>query len=43
VLWSAFGTGVAFSYSAVLFFLGALVVARVNRPRPGSAQARGAT
>ena len=29
VLWSAFGTGVAFSYSAVLFFLGALVVARV--------------
>ncbi len=29
VLWSAFGTGMAFSYSAVLFFLGALVVARV--------------
>jgi MFS family permease len=30
VLWSAFGTSVAFSYSAMLFFLGAIVVARVN-------------
>ncbi|HSH37262.1 MAG TPA: MFS transporter, partial [Chthoniobacterales bacterium] len=30
VLWSAFGTGVAFGYSAVLFFLGALVVSRVT-------------
>jgi mannose/fructose/N-acetylgalactosamine-specific phosphotransferase system component IID len=29
VLWTAFGTGVAFSYSAVLFFLGAIIVARV--------------
>ena len=30
VLWSAFGTGVAFGYSAVLFFAGALLVARVR-------------
>ncbi|CAA9255562.1 MAG: hypothetical protein AVDCRST_MAG42-2759 [uncultured Chthoniobacterales bacterium] len=30
VLWSAFGTGVAFGYSAVLFFLGALLIARVR-------------
>ena len=30
VLWSAFGTNVAFGYSAVLFFLGALVVSRVH-------------
>ena len=33
VLWSAFGTGVAFSYSAVLFFLGALAVAHVPAGR----------
>lgn len=31
-LWSGFGTGVAFSYSALLFFIGALLVFRV---RPG--------
>ena len=30
VLWSAFGTGVAFGYSAALFFLGALLVLRVR-------------
>ena len=30
LLWSAFGTTVAFGYSAVLFFLGAIVVARVR-------------
>ena len=30
VLWSAFGTGVAFGYSAVLFFLGAIVITRVR-------------
>ena len=30
VLWTAFGTAVAFGYSAVLFFAGALVVARVQ-------------
>jgi len=30
VLWSAFGTEVAFGYSAVLFFAGALVVSRVR-------------
>lgn len=29
VLWSAFGMGVAFSYSAVLFVAGAVLVARV--------------
>jgi hypothetical protein len=33
LLWTAFGTGVAFSYSAVLFFLGALLVARVPSRR----------
>ncbi|MBA2743501.1 MAG: MFS transporter [Chthoniobacterales bacterium] len=31
VLWTAFGTQVAFGYSAILFFLGAVVVSRVNR------------
>ena len=36
VLWSAFGTGVAFSYSAVLFFAGALLVLQV---RPAAAPA----
>ncbi|MCA1658366.1 MAG: MFS transporter [Verrucomicrobiaceae bacterium] len=30
VLWSAFGTAVAFGYSAFLFFIGALVVSRVK-------------
>ena len=30
VLWSAFGTSVAFGYSGVLFFLGALLVLRVH-------------
>jgi len=35
VLWTAFGTGVAFSYSAVLFFLGAIVVLRLPAPRAG--------
>lgn len=30
VLWSAFGTQVAFAYSASLFFLGAVVVSRVK-------------
>jgi MFS family permease len=33
VLWSAFGTEVAFSYSALLFFAGALVVSRVAPER----------
>jgi MFS family permease len=33
-LWSAFGTQIAFSYSGVLFFAGAAVIARVkSRPR----------
>jgi MFS family permease len=34
VLWSAFGSGVAFSYSAVLFALGALLVMRLRSPAP---------
>ncbi len=29
-LWSGFGTGIAFTYSALLFFLGAFVVSRVK-------------
>lgn len=33
VLWTAFGTEVAFGYSAVLFFLGAFVVVRVPASR----------
>lgn len=33
VLWSAYGTEVAFGYSAVLFFAGAIVVARLPRSR----------
>lgn len=37
VLWSAFGTEVAFSYSAILFFAGALLVLRV---RPAAAPAQ---
>ncbi|MEP6822475.1 MAG: MFS transporter [Chthoniobacterales bacterium] len=32
LLWTAFGTAVAFGYSAALFFLGAVVVARVAAP-----------
>ena len=32
-LWSAFGTTVAFSYSAVLFFAGALLVLQLRLPR----------
>ena len=36
LLWTAFGTAVAFGYSAALFFLGAIVVARVSsRPASG--------
>jgi MFS family permease len=35
VLWSAFGTEVAFGYSAVLFFAGALVVSRVRSTPAG--------
>ncbi len=35
LLWTAFGTAVAFGYSAALFFLGAIVVAQVSA-RPGS-------
>lgn len=31
-LWTAFGTAPAFSYSAALFFIGALLVLRTNRP-----------
>lgn len=30
VLWSAFGTATAFTYSAVLFFLGAAIISRVR-------------
>jgi MFS family permease len=41
VLWTAFGTSVAFGYSAVLFFAGALLVLRVNGA-VGGATARGA-
>jgi MFS family permease len=33
-LWSAFGTRVAFGYSAVLFFSGALLVARLQNSHP---------
>lgn len=33
VLWSAFGTSVAFGYSAILFVVGALMVLRVGRLR----------
>ena len=36
VLWSAFGTGVAFGYSAALFFLGALFVLRVQPSSRGT-------
>jgi MFS family permease len=32
LLWSAFGPAVAFGYSAVLFFLGAVLVVRMPRP-----------
>ncbi|HEY5041919.1 MAG TPA: MFS transporter [Verrucomicrobiae bacterium] len=31
VLWTAFGTSTAFSYSAILFFLGAMLVLRANK------------
>jgi MFS family permease len=31
VLWSAFGTGTAFSYSAALFLVGAILVLRTNK------------
>src|SRR5665213_351770 len=31
VLWTAFGTTAAFSYSAVLFFIGAMLVLRANK------------
>jgi homoserine dehydrogenase len=33
-LWTAAGTSVAFSYSAVLFFLGALLVLRTRPTKP---------
>jgi MFS-type transporter involved in bile tolerance (Atg22 family) len=32
LLWSTTGPGLAFGYSAVLFLLGAVLVARVQRP-----------
>jgi len=32
VLWSAFGTAVAFGYSTALFFAGALLLTRVRAP-----------
>jgi MFS family permease len=32
LLWSAFGTSVAFGYSAILFSLGALLVLSINKP-----------
>lgn len=35
VLWSKFGTGVAFAYSAILFFAGAILVARLRPPTGG--------
>ena len=35
-LWSAFGTRVAFGYSAVLFFTGALLVTRLQDSHPQS-------
>lgn len=41
VLWSAFGTGVAFGYSALMFFAGALLVSRVAPSRPTSSIAAG--
>ena len=34
ILWSTLGTDIAFSYSAALFFLGAVVVSRVQVRRP---------
>jgi MFS family permease len=37
VLWSAYGTQVAFGYSAVLFFAGAILVARLPRNRQHAA------
>jgi MFS family permease len=37
VLWSAFGTNVAFSYSAVLFLFGAVVVSQVQVSRASAA------
>jgi MFS family permease len=33
LLWTAFGTTIAFGYSAILFFIGALLIARLKRPR----------
>ena len=42
-LWSMFGTTVAFAYSAVLFIVGALLVARVAPPAPVSARPGGST
>jgi MFS family permease len=36
LLWSAFGTSVAFGYSAVLFTLGALLIWRIGRAIPKS-------
>lgn len=32
-LWSAFGTQIAFAYSAILFLVGAILVSRVKTPR----------
>jgi predicted MFS family arabinose efflux permease len=34
LLWSTYGPTVAFGYSALLFILGAILVARVHPPRP---------
>ncbi|MEO5720572.1 MAG: MFS transporter [Chthoniobacterales bacterium] len=37
LLWTAFGTAVAFGYSAFLFFAGALLLMRINLTKPVSA------
>lgn len=43
-LWSAFGTVLAFSYSAVLFLAGAIIVALwLSHPPPGNVRAHGST
>ena len=33
LLWTAFGTTIAFSYSAILSIAGTLLVARISNPR----------
>jgi mannose/fructose/N-acetylgalactosamine-specific phosphotransferase system component IID len=33
VLWTSFGTSIAFTYSAVLFIVGSWLVSRLARPR----------